>query len=106
MSSNKNAAARLANGTRPKIVREIDEAPDWNQLPDAFEAADSAAQNLAELCGALYRVETAPERRVCLAPVSIATGEYRDRLYSLLARMERENRFQPSSVQRRGLSWP
>lgn len=69
-------------------------APLLLDLPAAFEAVDEVTTALARLCQALERRQDIdPQKRAVLVPVSLATGEYRDRLYALLGRMDREGFF-------------
>ena len=81
----------------PEAVHSDDtvRAPSLRDLPDAFAAADEATTALAQLCQALERCQDIdPQKRAVLAPVSLATGEYRDRLFSLLRRMDNEGFFE------------
>ena len=93
---------KLTDGATDPAAQADDNAraPSFADLPDAFAAADEVTQALAMLCENLQRQAHAdPQKRTVLVPVVLATGEYRDRLFLLLQRMEREGFFETDNNQ-------
>jgi hypothetical protein len=65
------------------------EEPSFADLPVALARAERAALQLGMLAESIERVEDDPSKRAALIPLTIAAGEFRDRLHCLQLDMKR-----------------